>query len=80
MFYIVFEFKELFISLQPDDCLRRGLDQNVAIKMDKWFTLKNQNWILPTCDSLGRIEMCTLFRFAGSMQAIKKLSKPRRAM
>ena len=30
MFYIVFEFKELFISLQPDVRLRWGLDQNVA--------------------------------------------------
>ena len=31
MFYIVFEFKELFISLQPDNRLSFGLDQNVAL-------------------------------------------------
>ena len=31
MFYIVFELKQLFISLQPDVRLRWGLDQNVAI-------------------------------------------------
>ena len=30
LFYIVFKFKELFISLQPDVRLRWGLDQNVA--------------------------------------------------
>ena len=30
MFYIVFEFKELFISLQPDVQLRWSLDENVA--------------------------------------------------
>ena len=30
MFYIVFEFKEVFISVQPDVQLRWGLDQNVA--------------------------------------------------
>ena len=24
---------------------------NVAFILDKWFILKNQNWILPTCDS-----------------------------
>ena len=30
MFYIVFEFKEMFISLQPDVPLRWSLDQNVA--------------------------------------------------
>ena len=30
MFYIVFEFKALFISLQPDVRLQWGLDQNVA--------------------------------------------------
>ena len=35
MLYIVFEFKELFISLQPDVGLRWGLDQNVALQMDK---------------------------------------------
>ena len=29
-FYIVFEVKELFISLEPDVRLRWGLDQNVA--------------------------------------------------
>ena len=49
-FYIVFEFKELFISLQPDVQLRWGLDQNVAFLMDKWFTLKNQIWILLKCN------------------------------
>ena len=35
MFYIVFEFKELLISLQPDVLLQWGLDQNVAFLMDK---------------------------------------------
>ena len=30
MFYIVFEFKELLISLQPDVQFTRDLDQNVA--------------------------------------------------
>ena len=30
MFYIVYEFKELFISLQPDVRLRWDLDQNVV--------------------------------------------------
>ena len=30
LFYSVFEFTELFISLQPDVRLRWGLDQNVA--------------------------------------------------
>ena len=43
MFYIVFEVKELFISLEPDVWLRWDLDQNVAFKMDKGFILKNQN-------------------------------------
>ena len=35
IFYIVFEFKEMFVSLQLDVRLRWGLDQNVALKMDK---------------------------------------------
>ena len=30
MFYNVFEFKEMFISLQPNARLKWGLDQNVA--------------------------------------------------
>ena len=30
MFYIVFDFKKLLISLQPDDQLRWGLNQDVA--------------------------------------------------
>ena len=30
MFYIVFEFKEMFISLQQDVRLRWDFDQNVA--------------------------------------------------
>ena len=50
-----FEFKEMFISLQPDVCLRWDLDQNVAFHMDKWFIFKQQNWILPTCDSFPLI-------------------------
>ena len=41
----------MFTSQQPDVWLRWGLDQNVAFFMDKWFILKNQNWILLTCDS-----------------------------
>ena len=53
--YIVLEPKELFISLQPDVRLRWGLDENVAFKMDNWFILKNQIWILPTCDSFPLI-------------------------
>ena len=32
-----------------------GLDQHVAFQMDKRFILKNENWILPTCDSLPLI-------------------------
>ena len=50
-FTLFLNFKKLFISLQLDVLLRCGLDQNVAFLMDKWFILKNQNWILPTCDS-----------------------------
>ena len=46
LFYVVFELKELNISLQPDVRLRCDLDQNVTFLMDKWFMLKNQNWIL----------------------------------
>ena len=56
MFYIVFDFKELFISLQPEVQLRWGLDQDVAFYMDKWFILKNQNRKLRTCDSSPLIE------------------------
>ena len=55
MFCIVFEVKELFISLQPDVRLRWGLDQTKVFWMDKWFILKNRNWILPTCDSFPLI-------------------------
>ena len=35
--------------------MRWGLNQNVAFWMDKWFILKNQNWILSTCDSFPLI-------------------------
>ena len=35
MFYIVFEFKEMFISLQPDVQMSWGLDKIVAFKIDK---------------------------------------------
>ena len=31
-------------------CLRKDSDQNVTFQMDKWLILKNQNWILLTCD------------------------------
>ena len=55
MFYIVFEVKELFISPEPDVWLRWDLDKNVAFKMVNWFTLKNQNWKLLTCDSFPLI-------------------------
>ena len=47
--------QELIISLQVDVWLRWGLDQKVVFEMNKWFILKNQNWILPTCDSFPLI-------------------------
>ena len=61
MFFIVFKFQRMIISLQPDVRLRWGLDQNVAFSMDKWLILKTQNWILPTCDSFPLIvsHICT---------------------
>ena len=55
MFYFVLNFKEFSVSLQPDVWLRWGLDQTAAFEMDKWFILKNQNWILPTSDSFPLI-------------------------
>ena len=42
MFYIVLNFKELFMSPQPDVRLIWGLDQNVAFKFGQ---VKSQNWI-----------------------------------
>ena len=36
--------------------MKWGLDQNVAFSVDKWFILKNENWLLPTCDSFPLIE------------------------
>ena len=54
-FTLFLNFTELSISLQPDVWLRWGLDQNVALLMDKWLLLKNQNWILSTCDSFPLI-------------------------
>ena len=53
--YYYYYFTELFISLQQDVQLRWGLDHNVTFSMGKWFILKNQNWILPTCDSFPLI-------------------------
>ena len=35
MFYIVFEVKELFISLEPDVWLRWYVDQNVAFLINR---------------------------------------------
>ena len=55
MVYIVSNFKELVISLQPDVWLRCSFDQNVAFKVDKWIKLKNENWILLMCDSFPLI-------------------------
>ena len=54
-FTLFLNFTDLFISLQLDVWFRWGLDQNVAFWMDKWSILKNQNWILPTCDSFPLI-------------------------
>ena len=48
MFYLVFEIKELFVSLQPNVWLRWGLDLNVA------FYIKSK-LNLPTCDSFPLI-------------------------
>ena len=53
MFYIVFEFKELFISLQLDVWLTWGLDQNVAflngqvIYIEKSILNIVDMWLIP---------------------------------
>ena len=42
-FTLFFNFKKMFVSLQPDVRLRWDLDQNVAFQMDKRFIFKTQN-------------------------------------
>ena len=42
MFYIVFEFKELFICLQPDVLIEMGFGLNCSI-LNGQMILKNQN-------------------------------------
>ena len=53
MFYIVFEFKELFISLQPDVWLRWGLNQKCSILNGQVIYIQNAKlniadmWLIP---------------------------------
>ena len=64
------DFKELRLSLQPDDRLRWSLDQNVAF-FKTWtrrLHWKFKNWTLLTCDSfsfiLSHISFWTVCRIA----------------
>ena len=53
MFYIVFEFKELFISLQPDVRLRWGLDKKKNILDEQVIYIEKSKlniadmWLIP---------------------------------
>ena len=69
-FYLLHCFKLHRIAhISSTSCpIEMGLDQNVAIKMDKWFILKNQNWKLQTCDSLfSSTSHCKVERIRGEI-------------
>ena len=55
MFYIVYKVKEMLVSLQSYIQLQWRWCQMVPFLMYKQAVLKNQNWILLTCDSLALI-------------------------
>ena len=61
---LVLNFKELFVSLQSDVQLRWSLEQNVDFNMNKWYMLKNQNWLFATCDRVTNVhELCSNVTF-----------------
>ena len=43
MFYIVFKYKELLISFEPDVGLLWGMNQNVGFDMGKYIILKTSD-------------------------------------
>ena len=51
MFYIVFELQRI-VRISATRCLiQMGFGAKCSILNSQMFLLKNQNWILPTCDS-----------------------------